>query len=92
MRTSGRSGRLKIKVKSEIIAFREAKVDPSRPGAYVAPEDWNAMVADPAVLLLDTRNRYETEVGTFAGAIDPGLDKFSDFVAYVREHLDPAKA
>ena len=84
-------GRLKIKVKREIIAFREAEVDPTQAGHYVQPAEWNALVADPEVLLLDTRNRYETEIGTFAGAVDPGIDKFSDFVTYVRENLDPAK-
>ncbi len=77
-------GRLKIKVKREIIAFREAEVDPTRAGQYVQPAEWNALMADPEVLLLDTRNRYETEIGTFKGAVDPGINKFSDFVTYVR--------
>jgi UPF0176 protein len=84
-------GRLKIKVKREIIAFRKAEVDPTQAGRYVQPQEWNALVADPEVLLLDTRNRYETELGTFAGATDPGIERFSDFVTYVRENLDPAK-
>jgi UPF0176 protein len=84
-------GRLKFLVKKEIIAFRKAAVDPSRPGTYVDPQDWNALIADPEILLLDTRNQYEVEVGTFAGAVDPHIDHFSDFVTYVRENLDPAK-
>jgi len=84
-------GRLKFLAKREIIAFRKAAVDPTHAGHYVQPQEWNALIADPEVLLLDTRNRYETEVGTFAGAIDPGIDTFSDFVTYVRENLDPAK-
>ncbi len=84
-------GRLKLKVKREIIAFRKAEVDPGQAGRYVEPQEWNSLMADPEVLLLDTRNRYETEVGTFAGAVDPGIDKFSDFVTYVRENLDPSK-
>ena len=83
--------RLKFKLKREIITFRNAAVDPSRPGQYVAPSDWNALLADPDVLLLDTRNTYETALGTFAGALTPPLDTFSDFSTYVREHLDPTR-
>jgi UPF0176 protein len=83
--------RLKFKLKREIITFRNATVDPTRPGQYVDPEAWNDLLADPEVLLLDTRNTYETDLGTFAGATTPPLDTFSDFSDYVREHLDPAK-
>jgi len=84
-------GRLKFKVKSEVLAFRKAVVDPTKAGTYVDPQDWNALVAEPDVLLLDTRNRYEVEVGTFVGAVDPGIDTFSEFATYVREKLDPAQ-
>jgi len=84
-------GRLKIRVKQEVLAFRKAVVDPAKAGTYVQPEDWNALVADPEVLLLDTRNHYEVEMGTFAGAVDPGIVTFSEFVTYVRENLDPAR-
>jgi len=84
-------GRLKFHLRKEIIAFRKVAVDPTRPGTYVEPRNWNALIADPEVLVLDTRNRYETELGTFAGAVDPGIETFSDFVTYVREQLDPAK-
>jgi UPF0176 protein len=83
--------RLKFKLKREIITFRGAQVDPTRPGRYVDVRDWNALVADPEVLLLDTRNTYESAVGTFDGAVTPKLDTFSDFATYVREELDPAK-
>jgi UPF0176 protein len=82
--------RLKFKVKSEIIAFRKARVDPTQAGHYVQPQDWNALLADEEVLLLDTRNHYETDLGTFTGAVKPGIENFSDFVTYVRENLDPA--
>lgn len=81
--------RLKFRLKSEIIAFRKAKVDPTRAGTYVPPLQWDALTADPEVLLLDTRNTYETEIGTFTGATIPQLDTFSDFVTYVRQNLDP---
>jgi UPF0176 protein len=84
-------GRLKFQVKQEIIAFRKAAVDPTQAGAYVTPQDWNALIADPEVLVLDTRNHYEVELGTFADAVDPQIETFSDFVGYVRENLDPAK-
>jgi UPF0176 protein len=83
--------RLKFKLKREIITFRNATVDPARPGQHVDPDQWNALLADPEVLLLDTRNTYETAIGTFAGAVTPPLDTFSDFSDYVREHLDPAR-
>jgi UPF0176 protein len=84
-------GRLKFLVKQEIIAFRKAAVDPTHPGTYVEPQEWNELIADPEVLLLDTRNHYETELGIFNGAVDPHIETFSDFVTYVRENLDPAK-
>lgn len=84
--------RLKFKCKREIITFRaEQPVDPMRPGTYIDAADWNALVSDPGVLLLDTRNTYETEIGTFAGAVMPPLGKFSDFAQWVSEHLDPAR-
>jgi UPF0176 protein len=84
-------GRLKFQIKQEIIPFRKATVDPSRAGTYVQPADWNTLIADPEVLLLDTRNHYEVELGTFANAANPGIETFSDFATYVREHLDPTR-
>ncbi len=82
--------RLKVRVKREIITFRQPDADPSvRAGQYVAPQDWNALIADPDVLLLDTRNEYETRLGSFTNALDPGIDRFSEFAEYVRQHLDP---
>jgi UPF0176 protein len=84
-------GRLKLKVKPEVLAFRQAVVDPTKAGTYVEANDWNALLHDPEVLLVDTRNDYEVEVGTFAGAIDPHITTFSEFVTYARENLDPAK-
>jgi UPF0176 protein len=83
--------RLKFKVKREIITFRNVSIDPTKPGQYVHPEEWNSLISDPETLVLDTRNTYETEIGTFDGAITPPLDKFSDFVTYVRENLDATK-
>jgi UPF0176 protein len=83
--------RLKFRVKPEIITFRKTQVDPTISGKYIQPQEWNALIADPQVLLLDTRNHYETDLGTFAGATTPEIDRFSDFVTYVRQNLDPSK-
>ena len=83
--------RLKFKVKPEIIAFRKSEVDPTQSGRYVDPQEWNEVIDNNEVLLLDTRNNYETDLGTFAGATAPGIATFSDFVTYVRENLDPEK-
>ncbi|MGA8940054.1 MAG: rhodanese-related sulfurtransferase [Acidobacteriaceae bacterium] len=82
--------RQKFKLKREIITFRNAPTDPTRPGQYVDPQQWNDLLADPDVLLLDTRNTYESEIGTFKGAVAPPLANFSDFATYVRENLDPS--
>lgn len=82
--------RLKVKVKPEIVTMRQ-RVDPTeRVGTYVEPAAWNAVVDDPEVLLIDTRNRDEIEVGTFAGAVDPGTASFTEFADYV-DTLDPAE-
>ena len=84
--------RMKVKLKREIVTMGIEGIDPnSRVGTYVAPGDWNDLVNDPEVLLIDTRNDYEYGIGTFRGAIDPRTQSFRDFPAYVRSHLDPEK-
>lgn len=84
--------RLKVKVKREIIAFDPSLDQPlGQVGTYVKPQDWNALLRDPDVLVLDTRNAYEVAIGTFEGAIDPHTAAFSDFPAYVKANLDPAR-
>ncbi|MFZ4808256.1 MAG: rhodanese-related sulfurtransferase [Hyphomicrobiaceae bacterium] len=84
--------RLKVKVKREILTFGHPEADPTvRVGTYVRPEDWNALICDPNVLVLDTRNAYEVAVGTFAGAVDPGTRRFGEFADYVRANLDPGR-
>ena len=84
--------RMKVKLKREIVTMGIEGIDPnSRVGTYVAPGDWNDLVNDPEVLLIDTRNDYEYGIGTFRGAIDPHTQSFRDFPAYVRSHLDPEK-
>jgi UPF0176 protein len=85
--------RLKVRLKKEIVTIGDASVDPTvTVGTYVAPGDWNALISDPDVLVIDTRNSFEVGFGTFAGAVDPGTAAFGDFPAYVREELARNKA
>jgi len=60
-------------------------------GTYVEPADWNALIADPEVLVLDTRNKYEVDIGSFENAINPETESFRELPAYVEKHLDPVK-
>ena len=84
--------RLKIRLKREIITFHQPDADPSvQVGTRVAAKDWNALIVDPDVLLLDTRNRYETRLGSFEEAVDPGIEQFSDFAEFVRQNLDATR-
>ncbi len=84
--------RIKIRLKKEIITLKRPEADPTRiVGKYVDPKDWNALIADPEVILIDTRNAYETEVGIFKGAIDPNIDVFTQFPEFVEQNLDPKK-
>ncbi len=84
--------RMKVKLKREIVTMGVPEIDPTeRVGTYVDPAEWNDLIGDPDVLVIDTRNDYEVEIGTFDGAVDPHLHQFRDFPVYVREHLDPAK-
>ncbi len=82
-------GHLKVRVKREIVTFDDGATDAGRAGIPVAPEAWNALLDTPGLLLLDTRNAFEVGLGTFEGATDPNLSRFSDFRAYV-DALDPA--
>ncbi|MBL8846281.1 MAG: rhodanese-related sulfurtransferase [Hyphomicrobium zavarzinii] len=84
--------RLKVKIKREIVTLRRPEADPARQvGTYVKPEDWNALIKDPDVILIDTRNAYEVGIGTFKNAIDPRTQSFGEFPDYVAANLDPAK-
>jgi UPF0176 protein len=75
--------RMKVKVKPEIVTMGQPDVDPAaRVGHYVAPADWNALIADPDVAVIDTRNDYEVSLGTFQGAVDPGTRSFREFPAW----------
>jgi UPF0176 protein len=84
--------RLKVRLKQEIVTFGIPTIDPTNlVGTYVAPQDWNRLIADPDVIAIDTRNQYEVEIGTFTGAIDPHTDSFTEFPEYVANNLDPQK-
>lgn len=84
--------RMKVRLKKEIVTLGVPGIDPNeKVGIRVAPEDWNALISDPDVVLIDTRNGYEYDIGTFRGAIDPATDTFREFPDYVSKNLDPAK-
>ncbi len=84
--------RMKVKLKKEIVTLGVAGVSPTKQvGTYVAATDWNALISDPEVLLIDTRNGYEVDIGTFKGAIDPKTTTFREFPQYIAEHFDKTK-
>jgi UPF0176 protein len=84
--------KLRVRLKKELVKFGVEGIDPSQEvGIYVEPKDWNALIADPDVLVIDTRNVYEVDFGTFEGAIDPNLDFFYEFPKYVEENLSDRK-
>jgi UPF0176 protein len=83
--------RMKVKLKKEIVTLGVDGIDPNvEVGRYVEPRDWNALISDPDVLLIDTRNDYEVALGTFEGAVDPKLQTFREFPDYV-QRFDPAR-
>lgn len=84
--------RLKIRPKKEIITMKRPDANPNmRCGVHVDAADWNDLISDPDVLVLDTRNDYETSIGIFDGAVDPKIRHFSQFPDFVEKHLNPAK-
>ena len=83
--------RMKVKLKKEIVTLG-IEVNPrDTVGTYVKPEDWNALIADPDVILLDTRNDYEVHIGTFKGAVNPETTTFREFPEFVAQNLDKTK-
>ena len=84
--------RTKVKLKNEIVTMGVEGIDPKQVvGTYVKPEDWNALISDPDVVLVDTRNDYEVEIGTFENAVDPKTKTFREFPAWAKDNLDPEK-
>ena len=84
--------RSKVKLKKEIVTMGVEGIDPNQVvGTYVDPENWNALIDDPDVVLVDTRNDYECQVGTFENAINPNTESFREFPEFAKTHLDPAR-
>jgi len=86
--------RMRVRVKKEIVTMGVPDVRPaSQAGRYVSAQDWNALIADPDVLLVDTRNDYEVELGSFTGAVNPGIQSFAQLPAWLAAQglLDPVK-
>ncbi|CAM8383834.1 COG1054 Predicted sulfurtransferase [Candidatus Methylopumilus planktonicus] len=84
--------RMKVKLKKEIVTLGVPGVSPTKiVGTYVKPQDWNAIISDPEVILIDTRNDYEYAIGSFKNAINPKTNTFREFPEYVKTHFDPKK-
>jgi UPF0176 protein len=82
--------RMKVKLKREIVTIGLPEVNPSQQvGIYVNPQDWNALISDPEVVVIDTRNDYEVKIGTFQRAQNPQTQSFRQFPEYVRQNLNP---
>ena len=85
-------GRMKVRLKKEIVTLGDPKADPTRQvGTYVHPAEWNALIASPDTLVIDTRNAFEVAIGTFEGALDPKIASFGQFKSFVAGQLDPAR-
>lgn len=83
--------RLKVRLKKEIVTLGKHADPNARVGQYVAPKDWNALISDPDVIVVDTRNHFEYQAGTFKGAIDPETKSFGEFPDYVAAKLADKK-
>jgi UPF0176 protein len=82
-------GRMKVRLKREIVKMGVPGTDPNAlVGTYVDPSEWNELIASPDVAVIDTRNEYETAIGTFEGAVDPGTESFRDFPAWWEANRD----
>lgn len=84
--------RMKVRLKREIVTMGVEDIDPLQSvGTYVDPQDWNALIADPDTLVIDTRNDYETAIGQFERAIDPKTKSFREFPDWVRNNAKLSK-
>lgn len=84
--------RMKVKLKQEIVTMGVEGIDPRQSvGTYVPPRDWNQLISDPDVLVIDTRNHYEYAIGSFERAVDPETESFREFPQYVQDNLDPSR-
>ncbi|MVN85565.1 rhodanese-related sulfurtransferase [Deinococcus sp. HMF7620] len=80
--------RFKVRLKTEIVTMGVPVEPTSQAGQYVAAQDWNALITAPDVVVIDTRNRYEVKAGTFEGAVNPEIDSFREFPAWLDAHAD----
>ncbi len=81
--------RMKVKLKKEIVPLGVEGVSPTKKvGTYVKPKEWNQLLLDPEVVVIDTRNDYEVRVGTFKNAQNPETERFRDFPGYIKGNLD----
>jgi UPF0176 protein len=83
--------KIDVKIKPEIVTLKKEVDIKLGVGTHVHPSDWNEIISDPEVIVLDTRNDYEYNTGTFERAINPGTEKFSELPEFVAENLDPVK-
>ncbi len=84
--------RMKVRLKKEIVRLGDPETDPNaQVGIYVDASDWNKLIKQDDVLLLDTRNAFEVEMGTFEGAVDPKITRFGEFPEFAGKALDPGK-
>ena len=84
--------RMKVKIKKEIVSLGLPEVNPSEQvGIYVEPSNWNQIISDPEITVIDTRNQYEVDIGTFQGSINPQTESFREFTDYAAKHLNPHK-
>jgi len=84
--------RMRIRLKREIVTMGVPDIDPARlAGTYVKPADWNALIDDPGVIVIDTRNDYEVTLGTFKNAIDPEIAAFRELPKWLEARIDPAR-
>lgn len=82
----------KVKLRKEIVTLGVPNIDPKAiHGTHVDPQEWNKLISDPNVLVIDTRNDYEVKLGTFKGAINPETENFRDFPDYVEKNLSQHK-
>jgi len=85
-------GKMKVKLRNEIVTIGQDGIDPTeKVGIYVEPTEWNDLISDPDIVLIDTRNEYEYGIGTFEGAQNPHTRTFRQFPDYVKNQLDPTR-
>lgn len=84
--------RMKVKLKKEIVTLGVPGIDPTKlVGTYLNPKEWNDFISEPDVVIIDTRNDYEVDIGSFKNAINPNTTSFREFPEYVKKNLDPQK-